>query len=540
MLTVYKKTALVVCLGFLTLITNAQLEITPQTNAQALAQRLVGDGITISNVTMTASPLATGYFKNTGGTQLGIDSGIVFSTGRVLSSGTLRGLNGLQSYNASTTHNTPGDAQLSAIINGAETNDAVVLEFDFIPVGDTVKFRYVFSSEEYPTFTCSNFNDAFAFFISGPGITGAKNIALVPGTNIPVSINSINDGTDPSPGLCNAMGPGSPFVQYFVNNTGGQQFTHNGHTTVLTAISSVVPCQTYHLKLVIADVFDHIYDSGVFLEAKSLISSPLHIINANPVSNGIPFMVEGCTPGAIQISRTNRLSFPQDITLSFAGNAVNGTDVLTIPTTVTIPANDSVITVPITPIADNVAESIEELKIYVSYSSCGASSNIFADSIIINLRDQLNAVTQVQDANCTVTDGTITLDIPVNSGAPPYQYSINGGTFQSANSFSNLAQGNYIINITDSIGCVNSFTATVGLNNTLTVSSFPADTSICEGASFTPRVQSNATSYSWTPSAGVSSSTAMEPTITAGDLNTQFIITAVQGSCQAKDTISVT
>ena len=98
MLTVYKKTALVVCLGFLTLITNAQLEITPQTNAQALAQRLVGDGITISNVTMTASPLATGYFKNIGGTQLGIDSGIVFSTGRVLSSGTLRGLNGLQSY----------------------------------------------------------------------------------------------------------------------------------------------------------------------------------------------------------------------------------------------------------------------------------------------------------------------------------------------------------------------------------------------------------------------------------------------------------
>ncbi|MGZ8544859.1 MAG: choice-of-anchor L domain-containing protein, partial [Flavisolibacter sp.] len=191
MLTAFKNAAFAVCCLLITFSVKAQLQITPQTSAQALAQRLVGDGITISNVTISGSPLATGFFKNVGGTQIGLDSGIVLSTGRVLTSGTLYGFNGLQTNFASTTHNTPGDVQLSGIINNAETNDAIVLEFDFVPLGDTVKFNYVFSSEEYPTFTCSNFNDAFAFFITGPGITGTKNIALVPGTNIPVAINSI-------------------------------------------------------------------------------------------------------------------------------------------------------------------------------------------------------------------------------------------------------------------------------------------------------------------------------------------------------------
>ncbi|MGZ5286191.1 MAG: choice-of-anchor L domain-containing protein, partial [Flavisolibacter sp.] len=494
MLTAFKNAAFAVCCLLITFSVKAQLQITPQTSAQALAQRLVGDGITISNVTISGSPLATGFFKNVGGTQIGLDSGIVLSTGRVLTSGTLYGFNGLQTNFASTTHNTPGDMQLSSIINNAETNDAIVLEFDFVPLGDTVKFNYVFSSEEYPTFTCSNFNDAFAFFITGPGITGTKNIALVPGTNIPVAINSINAGTDPSPQLCNDMGPGSPFTQYFVNNTGSMNFTHNGHTTVLTALSQVVPCQTYHLKIVIADVFDHIYDSGVFLEAKSLISTPLHIINANPVSNGDPFVVEGCTAGAIQISRTRSLSFPQTINLTFAGTAVNGTDVLTIPSSVVIQANDSIVTVPITPIADNLAETMEQLKIYVSYSSCGASSGFYADSIVINLKDQLSATPVVQGANCTASTGSIQLNIPANSGASPYQYSINGGTYQPGNTFSNLAPGNYIVNITDSVGCVNSFTTTVGVVNTLTLNTQPSDTSICLGASFVPRVQTNATS----------------------------------------------
>ena len=187
----------------------SQLQIVPETKAQSLAQKLVGAGVIISNVHLTGSKLSTAFFYNQGNTQLGIDSGIVLTTGRALSGNGYIGLNGPQSALASNQIGTEGDDQLDDLVSPSETADAVILEFDFTPVGDSVKFKYVFSSEEYPTFTCSNFNDVFAFFISGPGISGTKNIALVPGTNIPVAINSINSG---SPGnsynlsTCNLIG----------------------------------------------------------------------------------------------------------------------------------------------------------------------------------------------------------------------------------------------------------------------------------------------------------------------------------------------
>src|SRR5262249_30374302 len=87
---------------------------------------------------------------------------------------------------------TPGDPALSAIV-GASTFDAAILEFDFVPQFSTVTFRYVFSSEEYNGFVNQPFNDVFAFFING------KNCALLPGSNAPVSINTINNG-NPFPG----------------------------------------------------------------------------------------------------------------------------------------------------------------------------------------------------------------------------------------------------------------------------------------------------------------------------------------------------
>src|SRR5688572_3993107 len=212
MITALKRTAIVSLLGIIAFTSKAQLVITQNTVAQQLAQRLVGDGITISNATLSGSPLATGFFRNISGNQINLDSGIVMSTGRVLTSGGIDGVDGPASNFASTGHGVGGDAQLSAILAALNmpstvTNDAVILEFDFVPIGDTVKFRYVFGSEEYPSFTCSSFTDIFAFFISGPGITGSKNIALVPGTNIPVAINSINAGLSGDfSGYCANMG----------------------------------------------------------------------------------------------------------------------------------------------------------------------------------------------------------------------------------------------------------------------------------------------------------------------------------------------
>ncbi len=386
---------------FCLLTATAQITITPNNNAQSLTQQLLGGGVSISNFSYTGANGAAGFFKVTAASPpLGIDSGIVFSTGYVQTrfSGTNIGINNIANdgtsgaNRASSNLNRPGDANLATII--PQNYDAAVLEFDFVPTGDSIVFRYVFGSEEYPEYNCSKYNDVFAFFISGPGITGNKNIALVPNTNIPVAINSINNGIVIPSGpignnisYCNNMGPGSPFLQYYVDNTTSRYIAFNGFTKVLEAASAVQPCQTYHLKIAIADGFDRIYDSGVFLEAKSLRSSGLTIINSNPLSNsGDPYLAEGCTTGGIKIKRKQTGNFSQQVSLVYGGTATNGTDVTLLPAVATIAANDSFVYIPIVPIADHLPEGIEKLKIYVS-GGCINNINAFSDSIEIQIRD---------------------------------------------------------------------------------------------------------------------------------------------------------
>ena len=374
-------------------VSDAQLVITNQFNAQALAQRLVGEGVTISNVTLTGDSLATGFFKNISGTHIGLDSGIILTNGKAKSNFTgffdEFGLDGdgvtqadPDAFASYEHFPSARDSDLANLlhIDVSETNDASILEFDFVPVGDSIKFRYVFSSEEYPEYSCPdpdfpefNFNDAFAFFIQGPGFPVKTNIALIPGTNDPVTINNINGES------CGV------YPQYYIDNATNVNFTHDGHTTVLTALAQVQPCQTYHLKLVIADIADQSYDSGVFLEAKSLTSNVVTLTNNSQTDTlNNSYIVEGCIAGSFTIKRLNAPNYPLSVNLTYGGSAVNGVDIQTLPGVVTIPANDSMVTVNIVPIVDHIAEGIELLKIFVS-SFCGNGAPI--DSTVFQIRD---------------------------------------------------------------------------------------------------------------------------------------------------------
>lgn len=363
---------------------SAQIVVTDATTALSLAQRLVGEGVSISNVTFTGRFEMVGFFNNTGGTNIGIDSGIVLTSGRAKSRVPNTGVNGngvtiAQNVTADNGWGLPGDANLANAISlpTSDLEDACVLEFDFVPLGDSIKFNYVFSSEEYtPDYVC-DFNDAFAFFISGPGITGLKNIALLPNTTIPVSIFNVNNVPG---GAC----PNNPL--YYVDNNSNTFFTHDGHTVILTALERVQPCDVYHLKLVIADVGDDLFDSGVFLQARSLSSNAIGMTNltqTDPVT-GISYLVEGCATGAFNIRRPRKDPFPLVVNLSYGGTALNTVDVATLPTTVTIPANDSFVTVNVNPVMDLVPEGIETLKIY-ALAGCAAGTP--TDSTLIQLRD---------------------------------------------------------------------------------------------------------------------------------------------------------
>ncbi len=117
----------------------AQLILTEQTSAIALAQKLVGNGVTITNATFTGNSHMGGFFNNLGGTNIGIDSGIVLCTGRIKSAPPLKGMDGdgvTTAINISPSNNftLPGDPDITNA-TGISSVDAAILEFDFIPLG---------------------------------------------------------------------------------------------------------------------------------------------------------------------------------------------------------------------------------------------------------------------------------------------------------------------------------------------------------------------------------------------------------------------
>jgi len=257
---------------------SAQLTVSPNKTAAQLANALVGAGVTVSNATLNCPSSANGTFTS-GSAPLSISNGIILATGDALSAAQTSG------NFASNDLNAVGDADLQSLIS-VSTEDRCVLEFDFVAQADAIKFDYQFGSEEYPSYSCSNFNDVFGFFISGPGFASPTNIALLPiPGNVPVSINTTTNMGNVS---CN------PYPKtFFINNTGtGTRPAYDGLTTKLSAEANITMGATYHLKLGIADAGDGNYDSGVFLEEGSLTVLP-------PVITGCPADITSVCGSAI-------------------------------------------------------------------------------------------------------------------------------------------------------------------------------------------------------------------------------------------------
>lgn len=368
----------------------AQVTVNVGFTAQQLAQMLVGPGVTISNVTGTGLVSTTGVYlagKFYGGmNNIGIDSGIVMTTGSALIA---QGPNNQGS--AGMGAGLPGDPMLSSLA-GVGTNDACILEFDFVPQYDTIRFRYVFGSEEYNSFVYG-YNDIFAFFISGPRPSGGsynnQNIALIPGTSLPVSIFNINFGNI---GDC----PGTACVncQYLINNCGtcqngcasGVSIQYDAYTVVLTAWAVVIPCQTYHLKLAIADALDSALDSGVFLEAGSFSSPGVNLTSIYSTPGGERLAVEGCSYVDLSVS----IPYPMPDTMwlvfdSIRGTATNGVDCNFINDSIYIAPGQTSNYLRIIPVYDGLIEPTETLIFY--YSSTTSCTGTTYSSITVYLAD---------------------------------------------------------------------------------------------------------------------------------------------------------
>ncbi len=281
----------------------AQLTIQDtRTDVELVEDILLGDGVQVYNISSNAAGQAIGEFDTgTGSTDIPMSHGIIMSTGNIFSAPGPNSSGGTSAING-----TSGDNDLDFIIGDPPgTNDAAVIEFDFKSPADTVRFNYIFASEEYREFVC-NFNDAFAFLLTGPNPLGGNytnhNIALVPGTTTEVAIATVNNGDSDS--SCPEENSNSA---YFVDNSGGLFVEYDGLTEMFTAEAIVVPCEEYHIKLVVADAGDSAWDSAVFLEANSFgavvdtliadfvydipscTDDDIQFLNAGPTGSGVTY-----------------------------------------------------------------------------------------------------------------------------------------------------------------------------------------------------------------------------------------------------------
>jgi hypothetical protein len=459
-----------------------------QTPQQLVNSVLLGSGVTASNITingvagMANTPFGNiGYFTNANGA-FPMTSGIILTTGDAI--GAVGPNSSINSTNPGTSQSVSFDPDLNAIANGSIEN-GVLLEFDFIPAGDTLIFNYLFGSDEYIEYAPPNnssFNDAFGIFLWGPGISGpfafpgypngGANIAVIPG-GIPVTINNINQVTN---------------SQYYVFNefpqdTYGDAIQYDGTTVKLTAAASVQCNQTYHIKFAIANVLDQAYDSGVFLEAGSFSSSSVSVAVATV--SGDTTIVEGCTYADFIFTRPEtQLGDTLIINYTISGTATQGLDYnnMTNPI-IFLPGQDTII-LNLTPVQDGLTEGFEAVTIMVSIiNPCGdtitSQGTIYiGDGPIINITES--------DVLVQCFPDSVLINATASGGYGPYDFvwtTLTGIPVSILDSFYvNVSQNGviqYLVTATDQCNFSQTDTATVTVLETISIDNISVVNSSC-------------------------------------------------------------
>lgn len=494
---------------FLSAVAQPIVVTNTQTPQQLINGVLLGSGVTAFNIMINGNlgasntPVGSiGYFTNSNPT-FPISSGLVLTTGNA--SGAIGPNNStFSTNNTPPTASVSGDPHLNDIANGSVEN-GIVLEFDFIPSGDTLFFNYMFGSDEYPEFSPSSFNDAFGLFLWGPGISGphilggypngGANIAVIPG-GIPVTINNVGDQSNTS---------------YYVFNeavstpTYGDAIQYDGTTVLLTASADVQCNEVYHIKLAIANVGDQSYDSGVFLEAGSFNSDAVDVSVATV--SGDTTIVEGCTYADFIFTRPDtEVGDTLIINYTITGNAIQGSDYNNLPNPIVfLPGVDTVI-INLTPIQDGLLEGFESVTISVAIvNPCGdtifSTGTIYiGDGPIINISES--------DTTILCADDNLLVTVSASGGYAPYAYTWTSmsGTQLSTNDslYLNVSQNgtvNFIITAVDFCNFSQTDTLTVTMNQTLAIDTILIFPSSCQPSGAVSAVASGTNgipSYTWT------------------------------------------
>lgn len=419
------------------------------------------------------------YFENNG-------SSLPFADGIILS--TTNATIGGRFYPQLPEHNTydvgqewpwPGDAQLDQIlleqgINNqfGTTNNASLIEFDFVPLINSISFRYLLASDEYGGFQCF-YSDMFAFLLTDLDTGITTNLAVIPGTDTIVSSTTIKDNQyftgNPVPDGCVSSYP-ELFDAYYRLPQGQDHLlapaAFDGFTKPLTATGPVIPGHQYRIKLVVADYFDYARPSAVFLEGGSF--------NLGNVDFGDDLLV--ATTNAVCYGDTKTLASGLDTELYTFVWQQDGT-----------------------PIAGETGASltVTEPGIYTLEAQYINSICITGDSITVEFYEQLQPGTPVNIAVCG-TAGTAVFDLTQNDAAileplgAGYTVSYfttaegaanNASAIAPADAYTSLSNQQTIFGrvSNDLTGCFTVVQFDISSNETAPQFTMPAEAFLCQG-----------------------------------------------------------
>jgi subtilisin-like proprotein convertase family protein len=332
---------------------------------ELIKNHLTGQGVEILDVQFGGQAASVGFFTD-GNTAVGLKRGLVMSTGNVAATAGSPGIVGVGNEQASKNVNSTATSPQLQTLATATLYDVAKFTITFKTFSDSVQFRYVFASEEYPEYACSSFNDLFGFFLSGPNPSGGtyvdQNIALIPGTNLPVAINNLHPINNNSGTICPPINE-----QFYINNlNSSQQPVFDGLTHVFKAESAVIPCEVYQMTIAIADVGDGVYDSGVFLEAKSLSSS---LAISASFDSGNAIIPENAIADTVFFAFSDIPADLLPMSMVLSGTATNGIDYQLIDSVTVIDSPNDTLYFFIQPLADSLIEEVESIQFVINAST---------------------------------------------------------------------------------------------------------------------------------------------------------------------------
>jgi len=330
-----KKTLLTLLLAGSAICTAQITTSTEYTPAELITDIFWGPGTgSVANISSTSAINfsdinSLGYF-NSNGSSFPFDQGVILSTGNIaLAPGpnvTIQSAGGW-----------PGDAGLSQLVmESAASQNATMLEFDFAAITNQLSFNYIYASEEYGIYQCT-YADGFAIILTDLGSGTSVNLGVVPGTTVPVSVNTVRNS------LYNSSCPSQNhqyFDEYYTASNSSAPINFNGQTVPMTVTAALIPGHQYHLKFAIADRMDAVYDSALFLEAGAFGIPPTNYITL--ASNGYTLCNEESTVLSVNVDESYQFAWTLngDVVENADSNSLTANEAGTYTVTVTLPNSD--------------------------------------------------------------------------------------------------------------------------------------------------------------------------------------------------------